>query len=161
MNLDFTLLQVHSHHLDLTLVTQNFQVPFHYVLFLIPVFILFIAVFLLLTIGRIHQTCMCVCVCVCVCVCWKFSGMGGVLFFSHLVVKLYLTLLWPHDYSLWGFSIHVIFQVRILDRIVISYSRGSSWPRDWTPVSPALAGRFFTIGTSLEVLNLVRSQDDT
>ena len=67
MNLDFTLLQVHCHHLDLTLVTQNFQVPFHYVLFLIPVFILFIAVFLLLTIGRIHQTCVCVYVCVCVC----------------------------------------------------------------------------------------------
>ena len=36
------------------------------------------------------------------------------------------------------------FQARILEQIAISYSRGSSWPRDWTPVSPALADRFFT-----------------
>ena len=36
------------------------------------------------------------------------------------------------------------FQARVLDWGAISYSRGSSWPRDWTPKSPALAGRFFT-----------------
>ena len=27
------------------------------------------------------------------------------------------------------------------------YSRGSSWPRDWTPVFPALVGRFSTIAS--------------
>ena len=34
-----------------------------------------------------------------------------------------------------GFSVHGIFQARILDQVVISYSRGSSWPKDWTRVS--------------------------
>ena len=38
--------------------------------------------------------------------------------------------LWPVDYSLPGSSGHGIFQARILDRVAISYSRGSSWPRD-------------------------------
>ena len=32
-----------------------------------------------------------------------------------------------------GFSIHEIFQARILEWVAISFSRGSSWPRDWTP----------------------------
>ena len=31
-------------------------------------------------------------------------------------------------------SIHGIFQARILEWVVISSSRGSSWPRDWTQV---------------------------
>ena len=49
------------------------------------------------------------------------------------------------DYSLPGSSVHGISQVRILEEVAISFSRGSSWPRDQTlyPVSPALAGRFF------------------
>ena len=34
-----------------------------------------------------------------------------------------------------GSSIHGISQARILEWIVISLSRGSSWPRDWTRVS--------------------------
>ena len=44
-------------------------------------------------------------------------------------------------------SLREILQVRILERVVISYPRGSSWPRDWTRVSCifCLAGRFFTI----------------
>ena len=41
-------------------------------------------------------------------------------------------------------SVHGISQVRILDKIGISFSRGSSPPRDQL-TSPALAGRFFTI----------------
>ena len=40
-------------------------------------------------------------------------------------------------------SVHVIFQVRILKWVAISYSRGSFWPRDRTLVS-FLAGGFFT-----------------
>ena len=34
-----------------------------------------------------------------------------------------------------GFSVHGIFQVRILQWVAMSYSRGSSWPRDQTYVS--------------------------
>ena len=42
-----------------------------------------------------------------------------------------------------GSSVHEISQARILEWVVISSSRGSSWPRDWTWVS-CLACRFFT-----------------
>ena len=41
----------------------------------------------------------------------------------------------PMDCSLLGFSAHGIFQAKILKYLAISYSRGSSWPRDQTPVS--------------------------
>ena len=41
----------------------------------------------------------------------------------------------PMDCSPQGFSIHRILQARILDWVVISFSRGSSWPRDWTYIS--------------------------
>ena len=44
-------------------------------------------------------------------------------------------------------SIHGIFQAGILERVAISYSRGSSWPPGIKPKSPApptLAGWFFT-----------------
>ena len=45
-----------------------------------------------------------------------------------------------------GSSVHGISQGRILVGVAISYSRGSSWLRDWTCISPssALAGGFFT-----------------
>ena len=39
------------------------------------------------------------------------------------------------DCSLRGSSIHGIFQARILKWIAISFSRWSSWPRDWTLIS--------------------------
>jgi len=42
-----------------------------------------------------------------------------------------------------GSSVHGIFQARILEWVAIAYSRGSSLPGD-QPVSPALAGRFYT-----------------
>ena len=42
-------------------------------------------------------------------------------------------LLQPH--RLPGSSVHGIFQARILERVAISFSRGSSWPRDRTRVS--------------------------
>ena len=41
----------------------------------------------------------------------------------------------PLDCSLPGSSVHGRFQARILERVAISFSRGSSWPRDWTCVS--------------------------
>ena len=39
------------------------------------------------------------------------------------------------DCSLPGSSVHGIFQARILDWVAISFSVGSSWPRDWTRIS--------------------------
>ena len=50
----------------------------------------------------------------------------------------------PMNCSLPGSSIHGIFQARILEWAAISFSRGSSQPRDWTWVS-RIAGRCFTI----------------
>ena len=47
------------------------------------------------------------------------------------------------------FSIHGIFQARVLEWVAISFSRGSSWPRDWTQVS-RIAGRCFTIWATRE-----------
>ena len=41
----------------------------------------------------------------------------------------------PMDCSPQGSTIHGIFQARILEWVVISFSRGSSWPRDQTHVS--------------------------
>ena len=49
--------------------------------------------------------------------------------------QLCLTLCDPMDDSLPGSSVHGIFQARILEWVVISFSRGSSQPRDWTHVS--------------------------
>ena len=53
------------------------------------------------------------------------------------------------DSSLWGSSIHGIFQARVLEGVAISFSRGSSSPRDWTQVSH-MGGRCFTIWTTRE-----------
>ena len=41
----------------------------------------------------------------------------------------------PMDYSLWDSSVHGISQARILEWVAISFSKVSSWPRDWTLVS--------------------------
>ena len=48
-----------------------------------------------------------------------------------------------------GSSVHRILQARILEWAAISYSRGSSWPRDWTHVS-CIAGVFFTVWATSE-----------
>ena len=77
-----------------------------------------------------------VCVCVCVCVCM-------------LVAQLYPTLCNRMDYSTPGSSIHGILQARILERVAISFSRGSSQTRDWTWVS-CISGRLFTIWVTRE-----------
>ena len=73
-------------------------------------------------------TCLCVCVCVC-------------------VAQLCTTLCHPMDCidcSLSDSSVCRILQARILEQIAISFSRGSSQPRDRTRVS-CMAGRFFTV----------------
>ena len=58
----------------------------------------------------------------------------------------------PMDCSLSVFSVHGIFQARILEWVPISFSR-SSWPRDGTPVF--IAGRCFTGWATREVLLLL------
>ena len=54
----------------------------------------------------------------------------------------------PMDCSLPGSSVYGVSQARMLEWVAISFSRGSSQPRDrtWTesPVASALAGRFIT-----------------
>ena len=61
-----------------------------------------------------------------------------------LVTQLCLTLCDPMGCSPPGSSVHGILQARILEWVAISFSRGSSQPRDWTPVS-CIAGRLFII----------------
>ena len=53
------------------------------------------------------------------------------------VAQLCPTLCHPMDCSLSGSSVHGIFQTRVLEWIAISFSRGSSQPRNRTG-SPAL-----------------------
>ena len=48
------------------------------------------------------------------------------------------------DCSLPGFSVHGIFQARVLEWVAISFSKESSWPRDRTQVS-CIADRCFTL----------------
>ena len=52
-----------------------------------------------------------------------------------LVTKSCLTLCNPTDCRPPGSFIQGILQVRILGWVAISFSRGSSWPRDWTHIS--------------------------
>ena len=51
---------------------------------------------------------------------------------SHSVMSSSLQ---PMDCSLPGSSVHGISQARILEWVAVSYSRGSSWPRDRTCIS--------------------------
>ena len=73
---------------------------------------------------------------------------------KELVAELCLILRDPIYYSLPGFFIHGIFQARILEWVAISFSRGSSWPRDQTQVS-CIAGRFFTIWATTEAWRIL------
>ena len=59
------------------------------------------------------------------------------------VTQLYRVPCDPLDCSPCGSSVHGIFLARILELAAISFSRGSSWPKDWI-WSPALVGSFFT-----------------
>ena len=71
-----------------------------------------------------------------------------------------LTLCDPVDYSLPGSPVHGILQTRILEWVAIFFSRGPSWPRDWTWVS-CIAGRFFTIWATWEAPYNSASVDKT
>ena len=73
---------------------------------------------------------------------------------------------WTEHYWWWWFSCQVVsdycnlvdclpsmgfLQARILEWVAISFSRDSSWPRDWTQVS-CIAGGFFTLWATREAL---------
>ena len=62
------------------------------------------------------------------------------------------TLCDPMDCSLPSSSVHGIFQAIVLEWIAISFSRGSSLPRDQTQVS-CIVDRCFTIWATREVLS--------
>ena len=59
------------------------------------------------------------------------------------------TLFDPMDSSQPGSSIHGIFQAKILECVAISFSRGSSWPRDRIWVS-CIGGRHFNLWATRE-----------
>ena len=72
---------------------------------------------------------LCVCVCVCdMCV---------------LVAQSFSTLCDSMDCSPTVSSVHEILHAKVLEWVAISFSRGSSQPKDWAQVS-CIAGRFFT-----------------
>ena len=57
----------------------------------------------------------------------------------------------PMDCSPPGSSVHGIYQAGILEWVIISFSRGSSWPRDRTQVSH-IADRFVSVWATREAL---------
>ena len=65
------------------------------------------------------------------------------------VAQSCLTLCDPVDCSPPGFSVHRILQARMLEWVAISFSRGSSQPRDKTRVF-LIAGRLFSIWATRE-----------
>ena len=66
----------------------------------------------------------------------------------------------PMDCSLPASSAREILQARILEWVAISFSRGSSQPRNWTWVS-CIAGRFFTNWAMREALTDIASSSFT
>ena len=70
-----------------------------------------------------------------------------------LVAQSCLTLCSPMDCSPQGSSAYGIFQARILEWVVISFSRGSSRSRDWSWVS-CTAGRFLTDWATRKALHI-------
>ena len=60
-----------------------------------------------------------------------------------------LTLCSPMDSRPPGSFVHGISQAKILEWVAISFSRGSSWPLDWT-------GRIFTISATWEDLGTLK-----
>ena len=56
--------------------------------------------------------------------------------YCYLVAKLWPTVLQPCGLQPARLSVHGISQARIQEWVAISFSRGSSWPRNWIWVSP-------------------------
>ena len=69
------------------------------------------------------------------------------------VAQLCLTLCDPEDCKLSGSSVHGIFQARVLEWVAISFSMGSSQPRDQTQTSH-IAGRRVTVWKILKEMGI-------
>ena len=80
----------------------------------------------------------------------QYSSCGLIKVLSHSVMSDPLQ---PCGLSPPGSSVRGILQARILEWVVMSSSRGSSQPRDWTQVS-CVAGVFFTIWATREGLKV-------
>ena len=83
---------------------------------------------------------------------WKEAKLGS----NHVYcmrAQSYPTLFDPMDCSPPISSVHGILQARILEWVAISFSRGSSLPRDWTHISciSCIACGFFTTRAMGEV----------
>ena len=76
---------------------------------------------------------------------------------SHLIVS---DSLWPLDCGPPGSSVYEISQARILEWVVIPFSRGSFWPRDQIQVS-YIVRSFFTICNPIKLIkkHLGKSSD--
>ena len=66
-----------------------------------------------------------------------------------LVAQSWPTICHPMDSIPAGSFVHRTLQAKILEWIAVSFSRGSSWPRDQTQVSH-IVGRFFVIWATRE-----------
>ena len=86
---------------------------------------------------------------------WLFQGCMKERESENEVAQLCLTICDPMDCSLPGFSVHGIFQARVLEWVAIFFSRGSSQPRDRTRVS-RIVGRRFTHWAIREALEIRR-----
>ena len=105
----------------------------------------YIKIFRIFVIGQLHVWSVCV-----ACSYFSWSGSDG------LVSKSCPTLCEPTGCSPPGSSVHGFLQARILEWVDLSSSKGSSWPRDGTPISCRADG-FFTIwatGEGQNALNL-------
>ena len=78
---------------------------------------------------------------------WQKSRYWGILPVLVLVTHSCLTLCDPVDCSPPGSSVHGVLQARILERVAMPFSRGSSGPRNRIWVS-YIAGRLFTVCAS-------------
>ena len=91
----------------------------------------------------------------CVNVSWRISRTISYLWYQKHeseseVTQSCPTLCDPMDCSLPGFSVHGIFQARLLEWVAISFSRRSLWPRNWTRVS-CIVGRCSTVWATRDV----------
>ena len=86
------------------------------------------------------------CASLAVCLLWRDAYLGLRLTYIYCVYAQLLSHVWLCDLgdcSPSDSSVHGISQARILEWVAISFSRGSSWPRDQTLVS-CIASGFFT-----------------
>ena len=85
---------------------------------------------------------------------WEKRWMNRSISVSAQVLKCVRLFAIPWYCSMPGSSAHGIFQARILEQVVIPFSRASSWPRDWTCIS--CIGRWILhhshLGSPLRVL---------